>query len=60
MMRMKHTSEVAIYITVLTMNLFRKLRLSFGSFGRYANRLIILRISMVLALVYLPFAYSDT
>lgn len=29
MTRLKHTSEVSIHVTVLTMNLFRKLRLSF-------------------------------
>ena len=32
MTRLKHTSEVSIHITVLTMNLFRKLRLSFCLF----------------------------
>ena len=32
MTRLKHTSEVSIHVAVLTMNLFRKLRLSFAFF----------------------------
>lgn len=38
MTRLKHTSEVAIYVTVLTMNLFKRLRLSFVFVGRCVRR----------------------
>jgi len=51
MTRLKHTSEVAIHITVLTMNLFRKLRLSLGSICGLGRRIIFLLVSMVFSLV---------
>jgi len=40
MTRLKHTSEVSIHVTVLTMNLFRKLRLSFVFVWRRGENLI--------------------
>jgi len=56
LMRLKHTSEVAIYTAVLTMNLFRKLRLLFHSFGCHRNTWILLSVSLILALVDAAFA----
>ena len=51
MTRLKHTSEVAIYTTVLTMNLFRKLRLFFVSICGLGRRIILPLVSMVFSLV---------
>ena len=52
MTRMKHTSEVAIHITVLTMNLFRKLRLSFVSIFGLGRKITLSSVSVFFSLVW--------
>ena len=56
MTRLKHTSEVAIHITVLTMNLFRKLRLSFGLIALLGRKGIFI---WVLTLFAMDFMLDD-